>query len=68
MLTYRDEETGVAQLVSGGGGAAICNLKSCVLIGIFDKSKQSSKGTLQNVHSTVDQVSAMATYLGEQGY
>lgn len=68
MLTYFDPDTQVAQLVSGSGGAAVANCATCSIIGLFDKTKSSKNGGLQNVHTTVDQVSAMAAYLREQGY
>ena len=68
MLTYYDQESGCAQLVSGAGGAAIANTASGCIIALFDKSKSSKNGKLQNVHATFDQVVAMAAYLKEQGF
>ena len=68
MLTYHDPESGCAQLVSPSGGAAICNTASGCIIGLFDKTVSSKSGGLQNIHQTVDQVVAMATYLKEQGF
>ena len=68
MLTYRDDETGISQLVSPSGGAAIVNINTAVIIAIFDKDRKDAAGAEQNIHDTVDQVYGMSTYLKEQGY
>lgn len=69
MLTYYDEETGVAQLARrGGGGAAICKTATGVIIAFFEKEGVDSNGKSQNIADVSAQVSAMATYLKEQGF
>ena len=45
MLTYFDEDTGVAQLARrGGGGAAICKTTTGVIIALFEKEGVDSNG------------------------
>ena len=69
MLTYFDDETGVAQLARrGGGGAAICKTATGVIIALFEKEGVDSNGKSQNIADVSAQVSAMATYLKEQGF
>ena len=68
MLTYHDEESGCSQLVSEDGGAAVANIATAVIIGIFKKDRSSDKKSIQTIHDTVAQVEAMAAYLKEQGF
>lgn len=69
MLTYFDEETGVAQLARrGGGGAAIAKSNTGVIIAFFEKEGVDSNNKFQNIADVSAQVGAMAAYLKEQGF
>ena len=67
MMTQYDAENQIAMLVAPSGGAVIAQTTSSIVIGVFNKDAKSDGGKLQNVHSTFDQVLAMANYLKEQG-
>ena len=64
-----DEITGGSQLTKlGGGGAAIANTNTACIIALVDKEGTQSDGKTQTTAAALEQVTAMAAYLKEQGY
>ena len=64
MLTVYEEDRKVSQLKKmGGGGAAVGQLATGVVIAFYDKEGVMSDGKAQNGPDVANQVAAMAEYL-----
>ena len=68
MLTYKDEDTAVAQLTTSGGGACAGKAATVVVVGLWKKDQSDSTGKTQNMEDCFKLVSEMTAYLIEQGY
>ena len=68
MLTYKEEESAVAQLTRRGGGACVGKTATAVVVGWWKKDKADSNGKTQNMEDCFKLVQEMTAYLMEQGH
>ena len=69
MMISADDETKTAYLSrSGGGGATICRTNKALVIGVWDKFKNTSKGLPQVAGDCSETVERVAKFMREQGF
>ena len=69
MLTVFEDDRLTSQLKRmGGGGGAVGQLNTGVVIALYEKDGLMSDGKSQNGPDVANQVAAMAQYLRDQGY
>lgn len=68
MFVAFDDTTNTVQLSRKGGGAAIMKINSCMVIAFFVKDQAKETGGVQTLGECAEQVTAMGSYLKEQGF
>ena len=69
MLTVFEDDRLTSQLKRmGGGGGAVGQLNTGVVIALYEKDGLMSDGKSQNGPDVANQVAAMAQYLRDQGF
>ena len=67
MLTFKDEDKGVAQFISEGGGACIGKTNSFVLVGVWSKNAKTSTELPQNMEFCFQMVQKTVAILTKIG-